>query len=58
MSYTKIITVGLKTKVWWNKDSEQWIIYHKASDTSGYGKTIKKAKMMFKTQIEELIKTK
>jgi len=49
----KVISYGVKTKVVWNKDTEQWIVYSTKYNITGFGRTFKKAKIDFKEKIND-----
>lgn len=53
---SKTIHFSLPSKVKWDTQSECWIIYNKKYNISGYGPTMKKAKIMFISQIDQILK--
>ena len=48
--------IDIKYKIWWDKPSECYLLYCKKYKISSYGKTKKKAKIMFKYVILDILK--
>lgn len=48
--------INIKYKYWWGKKAKCWIMYAKKYDMSSYGKTKKKAKLMFKENIKAILR--
>jgi len=49
----KVISFGIKTRVTWRADTEQWMVYSLKYQIAGLGKTFKKAKIDFKEKIND-----
>jgi hypothetical protein len=53
----KVIHYGIKAKVNRDKESDTWTIYSKQFNISSHGRTMKQAKMMFQSQITDILTT-
>jgi hypothetical protein len=51
----KVIHYGVKAKVNWDKESETWTVYSRQFNISSYGRTMKQAKIMFQSQITDIL---